>query len=421
MANVLILSLIFSPDNVSTAQLMAGLAGELKARGHALAVITTTPHYHRDPSLEARQPLKTRVPGLLKKSQFAGIPVYHVVMPDKHCGKLLRILSWIFFHVVSTAVGVCIPFKADVILSPSPPLSIGINAYVLSRLLGAKYIYNVQELYPDIAVNLGVVRNRRLISWLSAIERFIYNHAAAVTTITDSIQEKVRQRIRDAGRVRMIPNYVADEDTVVMARDNPFARQYALLERFVVTYAGNLGLPQNLWLMFEAAVLLRDVPGIAFMIIGEGTAKAGLRAAVERERLTNIHVVDYQPIAAMPGIYAASDVFFVGQMPDAHTDGIPSKIYRIFGNRKPVLAVTPTESDLAQCVRTAGGGVVVSENTARALADAVLSLRASPSQCQAHGQNGYTYAQQFSRGNVSRLYDDLIRELTGREPAVRQA
>ena len=411
MANVLILSLIFSPDNVSTAQLMAGLAAELQSRGHSLAVLTTTPHYHRDASLEARQPLRNSFLGIIRRSTYEGIPVYHVAMPDKRCGRLLRILSWGFFHLMSTIIGCCIAFKPDVILAPSPPLSIGINAWLLARLRGSRYIYNVQELYPDIAVNLGVVRRRWVIAWLSRIERFIYNHAAAVTTITDSIQNKVRQRIKDPDRVHMIPNFVAEEDVAGVERDNSFSRQYRIADHFVITYAGNLGLPQNLWLLIEAAKLLREEPKITFMLIGDGTEKERLRAAVKRDELANVHVVDYQPINVMPCIYAASDLFFVGQMPDAHTDGIPSKVYRIFGNRKPVLAVTPAESDLARCVQVAQGGVVVSEDSPRALADAILALRASPERCLAHGERGYAYAQQFSRSNVGGRYDALILKL----------
>ena len=411
MANVLILSLIFSPDNVSTAQLMAGLAAELESRGHTLAVISTTPHYHRDRSLEARQPLENAFLGLVRKSRYGTIPVYHVAMPDKHCGRLLRILSWGFFHLASTLVGLFISFKPDVILSPSPPLSIGINAWLLARLRGTRYIYNVQELYPDIAVNLGVVRNRRLVAFLSRVERFIYNRAAAVTTITASIRDKVRQRIGDAGRVHLIPNFVAEEDVARVDRDNPFSRQYNIRDHFVITYAGNLGLPQNLWLLVEAATLLRAERTISFLIIGDGTEKAGLRAAAARENLPNVQVIDYQPIDVMPCIYAASDLFFVGQMPDAHTDGIPSKIYRIFGNCKPVLAATPATSDLAGCVRAADGGVVVSENSARALADAILALRASPERCRAHGEHAGAYARQFTRAAVGDQYDKLIRAI----------
>jgi len=380
MARVLILTLIFNPDNVSTAQLISGIASDLKTYGHDVRVLTTTPHYHRDPSLEEQQPLRNGFLGIIRKSEFEGIPVYHIAMPDKQCGALLRILSWGCFHALSTIVGMCLSFKPDVILSPSPPLSIGINAYVLSRLRRAVYIYNVQELYPDIAVNLGMVKNKRFIAALSRIERFIYDHAAAVTAITPSIRDKVCGRIKESSRVHLIPNYVADSDVAEADRDNAFARQHGITGCFVVTYAGNLGVPQNLQMLLDAAILLRDVEKVVFLIIGDGSEKERLRAAAERERLANMRIIDYQPISVMPCIYAASDLFYVGQMPDAHSDGIPSKIYRIFGNKKPVLAVTPAESDLAGCVKQARGGVVVSTNDPQDVVNAVLALKDAPSE-----------------------------------------
>lgn len=411
MARVLVLSLIFSPDNVSTAQLIACIATDLKTYGHHVQVITTTPHYHRDPSLEARQPLKNCFLGILKKSWLDDIAVYHIRMPNKNCSKGLRVLSWLFFHAMSTIVGLCIRFKPDVIFVPSPPLSMGLNAYVLGHLLGAQYIYNVQELYPDIAVNLGVIRRRRVIQLLSAVERFVYNHAAAMTTITDSIYDKVRQRCQHPSRVHMIPNFVDMTEIAEEERNNAFALRFNSEHCFVITYAGNLGVPQNLMLLVEVAALLKDRTDIVFMMIGDGSEKERLRGAVQDKKLTNIHIVDYQPISMMPSIYAASDLFYVGQQLEAHTDGIPSKIYRIFGNKKPILAVTAANSDLANCVNKANAGMVITRKDPNAVADAVISLFESPEQAREYGLNGYAYAQMFSRTSVTRMYDRLIRSL----------
>jgi colanic acid biosynthesis glycosyl transferase WcaI len=335
-------------------------------------------------------------------------------MPDKHCSKLLRVVSWGLFHFISTITGLCIPFKPQVILAPSPPLSIGLNAYVLAGLLRAKYIYNVQELYPDIAVNLGIIKNKRLITWLSSVERFIYNHAASVTTITDSIQAKVVARSKDKSLVRMIPNFVDFSEIIEIPRNNMFSQSHQIKDHFVVTYAGNLGVPQNLWLLVEVASQLKDVPKITFLIIGDGTEKEGLAKAILEKKLTNIHVIDYQPMSMMPSIYAASDVFYVGQIADAHSDGIPSKIYRIFGNKKPILAVTTDGSDLANCIRSAEAGVVVSDNRPKSVAAAVLSLKDSPVIINEYGLKGFTFSQNYTREKVCHEYDSLIRSVCER-------
>jgi colanic acid biosynthesis glycosyl transferase WcaI len=335
-------------------------------------------------------------------------------MPDKHCNKLLRIASWLSFHLLSTIIGVCIRFKSDVILVPSPPLSIGINACVIAWLTRSRYIYNVQELYPDIAVNLGVIKHKGLIRLLAAVERFIYNRSAAVTAITESIQNKVVARIRDPQKARLIPNYVDFADVVEAPRINAFSQQYQIEKQFVVTYAGNLGIPQNLAILVEAGKLLSGQDGISILIIGDGTEKGDLRQRVNRDAITNVQVIDYQSYSMMPLIYAATDVFYVGQNLDAHSDGIPSKSYRIMANKKPIVAVTTPDSDLAQCLRTSGGGVVVASNDPADLATAILAMKASGIDLKKQGKKAFEYVTQaFERSHVSRQYDQLIQSICG--------
>jgi hypothetical protein len=108
--------------------------------------------------------------------------------------------------------------------------------------------------------------------------------------------------------------------------------------------------------LIEAGKLLQEEKGISILIIGDGTEKEALSLRVQRDHIKNVHVVEYQSYSMMPLIYAATDVFYVGQTLDAHSDGIPSKSYRIMANKKPILAVTTPDSDLAQCLRTSGGG-----------------------------------------------------------------
>jgi colanic acid biosynthesis glycosyl transferase WcaI len=291
-------------------------------------------------------------------------------------------------------------------------LSIGINAYLIARLTGSKYIYNVQELYPDIAVNLGVIKNKGLIRFLSAVENFIYNRAAAVTSITESIQNKVSARMKEPKKAWLIPNFVDLSDITQAPRDNTFSRHYRIENRFVVTYAGNLGIPQNLSILVEAGKLLQGEKGIAILIIGDGTEKEAIKRRVESEHLSNVLLIDYQSYAIMPLIYAATDLFYVGQTLDAHSDGIPSKTYRIMANKKPILAVTTPASDLARCLHDSGGGVVVPSEDPSELAHAILEMKVRGDELQRCGQKAYQYiVGAFERKQVSRQYDQLIRNV----------
>ena len=402
---ITILSLIFSPDNVSTAQIWAGIAEDLKSYGHEIRVITTTPHFHRDASMEAKQPLRNWFGRFIQRSEYAGIPVYHILMPDKSIWPPLRMLSWINFHIVATLLGWFMRFKPDVIIAPSPPLTIGLNAWAIACMQGAGYIYNVQEIYPDIAVNLGIMKNKRVIGFFKWLEKLIYRKASGVTSITAAMCAKISERT-EKDKVRLIPNFVDLSDVEEVQRDNDFAKKYGLMGKFVMTYAGNMGVPQKLGVMVELA---RRIPELTVLFVGGGGDAARLKESAAG--LANVVFVDYQPISMMPRIYAASDVFYVGQDPQACSDGIPSKIYRILGYRKPLVVMTRNDSDLAEFVRESKSGVILSEDI-EAAEKSVRGLMDNPSELQKFGEDGYSYVKTaFARSVVSRKYDDLCREL----------
>ena len=403
--NILVLSLIFSPDNVSTAQIWAGIAEDLQRMGHNLRVITTTPHFHRDASMEARQPLRNWMGRIVQRSEYSGIPIYHVLMPDKGIWPPLRMLSWINFHVVSTLLGWFMRFKPDVVIAPSPPLTIGLNAWAVSVVRRAKYIYNVQEIYPDIAVNLGVMRNRMLIGFFGWLERMIYRKSAGVTSITRAMCDKIASRTRPE-KVHLVPNFVDLSDVKECPRDNAFAAEHHLNGKFVLAYAGNMGIPQRLDVMIELA---RRIPDLTVLFVGGGGDASRLKTLADD--LPNVVFVDYQPISRMSEIYASSDLFYVGQDASACADGIPSKIYRILGYRKPLVVMTRPDSDLADFLRQSHGGVLLEEDLDVA-AKSVCGLMSDPGRLKACGENGWRYVKDsFDRASVSRKYEEICKSV----------
>lgn len=407
--NILLLSLTFSPDNVSTAQIMAGLAEDFAKAGNRVKVLTSTPHYHRDLSMEARQPLRPWLGRLIQRSEIGEVEIYHFWMPNKRIFPLFRIVSWIGFHLMTILVSPFIRFKPDIMIACTPPLTMGVNSYIISRLLRCRYIFNVQEIYPDIAVNLGILKNRLLIKFFSRMEHFIYRHAAAVTTITEAMAEKIRQRT-NPDNVHLIPNFVdlVEMSSASVPRENAFAKEHGLVGKFVITYAGNMGVPQNLGILVEAGKLLPE--DYVVLLVGGGGDEGRLREIAGGSK--RIVFVDYQPISAMPSIYASSDLFYVGQSPDAAADGIPSKIYRILGNRKPILAITGDGSDLAKFVSEARAGVVFDRISPEVLANEIIALASNRETLEGYGEAGYEFvARQFGREVISRRYLALLEEL----------
>jgi colanic acid biosynthesis glycosyl transferase WcaI len=412
VANVLILTLVFPPDSVSTAQVMGELGIDLELNNHRVTVLTTTPHYNRDPEAESRQPIHRYWGPILQKSQFNGIEVYHAIMPRKGKNVFLRLMSWVGFHLISTFAGMTVAPRPDVIIAPSPPLTIGLSAWILGGFYHVPFIYNVQEVYPDIAVRLGALRNERLINLLTRLERFVYRKAHRITVIAPRMRQILLKKGVPSEKVLVIPNFVDIEDLCPQPKDNDFSRQQNIQEKFVVSYAGNLGPAQGLDSFIEAASLLQDEQGIHFLMIGEGIIKEQLKEYVDRLKLTNFTVLPYQPFSLMPQIYAASDLCLVPQAADTGCDAIPSKVYRIMACGRPVLASTDPDSDLAHLIRDATCGATVQPGSASALAGIVLDAYRNQSPWREKGQAGRTHVvKYYDRQMVTGRYHELVMTL----------
>ena len=418
MSHVLVLTLVFPPDGVSTAVIVGELAADLRQAGHDVTVVTTAPHYNRDAEAEAKQPLTRLWGALLYRSELHGIGVLHVGMPRKSGRVLSRLLAWIWFHALSLVAALTLVRRVDVILAPSPPLTNGICAWLLGRAYGAPFIYNVQELYPDIAVALGAIKNPRIISALLALERFVYARARLITVIGEGMRRRIIAKGVPTEKVRLIPNFVDVGYMQPLSKDNPFSRQHGLVGSFVVTYAGNMGPAQGLRTILDAAALLADEPGLLFLLVGEGSQHAELKATAQAKQLANVMVLPHHPYELVPQIYAASDLCVVPLAGQTGADAIPSKVYRIMACERAVLACTDADSDLGQLVTDARCGVVVPPGSADALAKAVVEIMRTPVAAAAMGRAGRAHVlAHYSRAAVSAQYKGLVGELTRGHPA----
>ena len=410
----LVLSLVFPPDAVSTAQLFGEVVEDLAAHSWRVVVLTTKPHYNLDQSRRQAQPLTDIWGGLLATSTFGGSAVLHTAMPKKNAGIAGRLAAWAGFHFLSVVAALFKVGRVDVILAPSPPLTIGIAAWLIGLIKGAPFIYNVQELYPDAAIRLGVLQEGVTARLLRGVERFVYRQAYAITTIAPRMHSAVVSRVSHSSKVRLIPNFVDTREIAPRPKDNPFSREFSLSDRFIVLYAGNMGPAQGLETLIDAAEGTRDHPRIVYVLVGGGTLRERLLVSVRAKGLPNVTFVPPQPYERMPDIYGASDLCLVPLARGLTAEAIPSKIYRIMAAERTVLALVDPDSDVAQVVRDSGSGIVVEAGDAIALSKAVLKAAADAD--QAPGKRGRQYVlTHASRDAVTRMYSDLLQEaLDGR-------
>ncbi len=412
MAKICFLSLVFPPDSVSTAQIMGELAVELKRLGHDISVLTTTPHYNRDPEAEKRQPLKPFVAKILQKSEFNGIPVYHVRMPRKTPKVILRILAWINFHLISSFAGAFFLKRPDIYMVPSPPLTMGVNAWLLGVFHRSPFIYNVQEIYPDYAISMKAIRNKYLIALLYDLEAFVYKKAIALTVIADNMAKAMVEKEVPQDKVNVIPNFADIDDLKPLPKKNEFSEKYGINDKFVVSYAGNMGPGQDLESFIDAARFLKDDPNIRFLLMGDGMLREKLKRKVQSSGLKNFIFLDYQPYSSIPKIYAASDLCLVPQSQSIVNSAVPSKVYRIMACGRAVLASTGKQSDLANLVRKSSCGFIVESGSGEKLAEAIMNAEKKKEKLAMMGEAGREYVIKcFSRQSVAKQYHSLILSL----------
>ena len=412
--HILLLTLVFSPDGVSTAELMTELALELRKLGYELTVLTTTPHYNLEPEARQRQPLVKRWGSLLYQSDFQAIPVYHASIPVKGKRVGARLLDYMRFHMISTLAGLAsLSGKYDLILAPSPPLTIGLSAWILSNLRHVPFIYNVQEIYPDVAVNLGVLRNRYLIRAMEWLELFVYAKAQCVVVISEWFRRRLLEKGVQDIKLQVIPNFVNTKFLRPGERQNPFSAQYNLGDRFVVLYAGNIGLTQGFETILMAAHQLETSdPQICFVIIGDGARRDWLESQLSERNCANIILLPYQSKSSVPQIYATSDVCLVPLKRGTSQETFPSKIYSIMAAGRPVIVSSEANSELAWVVEHAECGWAVPPDDPDALASAIKNAYQRRSELQNMGLLGREYViAHHSPQAVAQQYDRLIQTI----------
>ncbi len=410
MARILLHTLVFAPDGVSTAILIAELMDMLMAEHqHEVVVLTTTPHYSRNDAAERAQPLRKRCFGLYYTSSFHGARVIHIAMRQKKQDRQ-RILDLLWFHFWGLVLGLLLVGRTDVVLSPSPPLTIGIVSWLLAWLKGGTFIYNVQEVYPAYMLYTGALRAGSLMHRvLAGIERFVYAHSAYVTVITEQLRQEVLKAGPNPDKVILIPNFSVIEFGAPLPRDNDLARALKLVDKFVVTYAGNIGTAHSIDTLVAAMTLLASDDRIHFLIVGDGVRRAFLEAEIQQRQLANVTLLPYRQTHEMPIVYASSDLGLVPLKAGAAQSATPSKIYTVMAAGLPVLAAVDLDSDTTRLIEAAQCGLVVEPDDAPALAEAIRWGCDHPGELKRYRQNALEFIKQnYSRAATTRMYTTLI-------------
>jgi colanic acid biosynthesis glycosyl transferase WcaI len=395
----------FAPDVAPTGEVITRIVTELAARGHELHVVTALPWYlhHRvEPEWQGKVVRRER-------TAWGSITRVHPFPTDKRSIPQ-RALAFGAFSALS---GVLAAFggRADVVLSMSPPLTLGLTGRLAAVLRRSVAVFNVQDVFPDVAVELGAITNRRVIAGARWLERVTYERSAAVTVLSDDLRDNLVAKVRPAHapKIRVIPNFVDTSFITPGERMNSYRAELGIGVEPVVMYAGNVGLSQSLGLIAHAARELRD-QHVTFVVNGGGSGLVDLRAACEG--LDNVRFAPLQPKARLPEVLAAGDIHLVPLKRGLAASSVPSKSYSILAAGRPLLASIDEGTEVARMVQEAQCGVAVPPDDPAAFLAALRSLLVDPQASRAMGERGRAHVERWlSPAAVAQRYEELFEEL----------
>jgi colanic acid biosynthesis glycosyl transferase WcaI len=249
-------------------------------------------------------------------------------------------------------------------------------------------VFHVQDLQPDAAIELGLLKQGRFSDFLLRIERWTYALADRVSSIGRAMLGRIHAKGVPERKLLLLKNWANDDVVKPLGRSTAYRERWGLQDRFVVLYSGNLGVKQGLGMLLECAARLRHRSDIAFVVVGDGGEKAALVARAEAEGLGNIQFHPLQPLAQLGELLATTDLAVIPQKPDFGDIVLPSKLANILASERPIVAAAPPTSELALTLREAACGLVVEPGDAAALAETVQRLAGDPRECARLAANG---------------------------------
>lgn len=404
--HILLLAQHFAPEEVSGAVLATDLATDLVSRGHRVTFVTCAPNY---PQGRVYAGYKNRLYSRERLNGVRVIRTWSYISPAKDFWP--RLLNYGTFSLTAFYGGL-LAGKPDVIFSYSPPLPLGLSAWLLARRWQIPWVLRVEDLYPDAAVAAGVLRNRAAIKILSGLERFLYRQADHISLISEGFRQNLLSKAVPAEKLSVTPVWADPEVVRPLPKHNQFRRQQQLDGQFVVMYAGNLGHAAALDEVLAAAELLRAEADIRFLFIGEGVKKESLVAAARSKGLTNVSFLPFQPRALFAEMLAAADVSLVTLNQNSSGTSLPSKTFNIMASGRPILAVTPLQSEIAQLVEAANCGVNIPPGEPQRLTQEILALKGDQTLLRTMGLNGRQHLEtHFSRRHCVEMYEALLNQV----------
>lgn len=354
---LLLLVIYYPPDPDPTGHLMHQVASGLVERGHQVTVVTTPADGGRAGREEQDGVRIVRLPALAKERK----------------GSLAeRGLTYASFSALAGVAPWLAGGRPDVVMATNGGFATGLSAWLAG--LGRRTVFNVQDIYPQAAVNAGKLRPGPLLSALERVERLMYRLSDVIVVNAEAAGRRLRERGVAGHKIEVISNFVDVDAVRPGPRRNGLSTELGLDAAFVVGYAGNIGWAYDWPLVLDVAKRLRHRGDIRFLVVGDGVAKAETVAAAQAQGLGNLTFLPFQPRSRLGEVRAATDVQIIPYRPGAAQASMASKLYEIMASGRPVWAAAEADTDLARLVADTDCGVVTAPGDPAAAAAALSAL-----------------------------------------------
>lgn len=397
---ILLITESYPPILSSAARLFSELAESLSQRGYKVTVITEIPNrYLSDEGQKGRMLVKEFSNGV----NIIRLPSFFFL---RKC-LVFRYLEQLVKMIEFLLVGLFGKYEGGVIIY-SPPLPLAVTGILLAKYYKTKAIVNIQDLYPETPIFLGVMKNRFIISVSKKLERWVHRNADFITVHSQGNKDNMVNKGVAPDKIWVVPNWVDLEKYTPGPKKNQFREKLGLNDKFIVSFAGIMGLGQGGEQVIEAAKILYEYERIFFVLAGGGVSYKALKQKAEGERVKNILFLPHLPEKDYIELLRASDVCLVTLHKDLKTPVVPGKLQSIMAVGRPVVCSVPSTSDARVIVQEGNCGVSVEPGDAEKLAEAILSFF-EDSTIEEIGGNGRIYAENFfDREKCIDIYDEIL-------------
>jgi glycosyltransferase involved in cell wall biosynthesis len=382
--------------------------------GHEVTVVTGFPNHPTGvirPEYRGRRVMRERVDGI------DVLRTWIYCAPNK--GFFKRVLNFLSFFCSSFVLGALMTGRPDVVVGTSPQFFCAVSAYLLSLVKRVPFVFEVRDIWPQSAVELGALKNPLVIRALEAIELFLYRRAALIVPVAESTLPYLLAKGIPAEKIKIVPNGIDAQylAAVADARPEELRAELGLQSKFVVSYIGTHGMSHALDTVLGAAAELRGEADIHFLFVGEGAEKEKLRRIASDLQLPNVTFLGEQPRGRLLAFYRASDASLVPlRRLDIFKKVLPSKMFELMGVGSPIIC--SVEGEAAALIERAASGLCIEPESVGALVAAVRRLYGDAALREQLAASGRQFVRvHYLRSALAERYLDALAGILGKSAA----